>query len=279
MWVHAAGAAIYLARWLAGELGLPVHASLQDDPSGHNKQIGDVVRPYFAQLIKQIATADVASMAMKRQYDRTFGVELDARPVQFGTTASVLLPPPIIRPIARRMAYAGNVWCDDSVQAVCEAIERKRNRSDSMSLTIYSQKLPRWMRGYRTVRYGGLVPSNKVASVLSQHDLLFCPMGFSERHRPLTEYSFPSKIFTYLQAQLPILAHGPPYGTHMEFVANKDVGLTIDTLDVSVIADRLERYQHDEPQRARQSRNARALIVGPMEPTRATSELVEFIDR
>jgi hypothetical protein len=281
IWVHAAGPAVWLADALATELDVSLHASLQDDPYGHLSEIGELIEPHFRSLLVQATTADVASDAMRQHYDARYQVNLNARTVLFGGVVPDMPSAPLLRPQARRVAYAGNIWCVDEVVALCDALQilsRAQPANRRFVMTVFARNAPAVVRKHPNVIFAGLVASDQLSAMLGQYDLLYCPMGFDERHRSLTALSFPGKMFAYLQSQIPIIAHGPDYATHIRFTHERDVGLTLRSTDPMTIATELGRYADDLELRRRHSRNARQLMLGPLDPSTVISETLAFVD-
>jgi hypothetical protein len=80
------------------------------------------------------------------------------------------------------------------------------------------------------------------------------------------ETSFPGKIATYLQADLPILAHAPASATNYRFVLENDVGIGIDTLDPERIAEQILSYDAASELRQRHAGNCYDVLRKKFDP-------------
>lgn len=104
------------------------------------------------------------------------------------------------------------------------------------------------------VKVTGWVSHARSLELLSHVDLGYSGLWFDEARRPWVESSFPSKIISYLSAGVPVLYHGPAYGTPARFMTAFNVGFGCHDLDPAAIAATVQRIVRspDALRRARQ---------------------------
>ena len=87
------------------------------------------------------------------------------------------------------------------------------------------------------IRSTGWVPHARSLELLSGVDLGYSGLWFATERRPWVESSFPSKIISYLSAGVPVLYHGPAYGTPAKFMKAFRVGFGCHVLEPQAIAE------------------------------------------
>jgi hypothetical protein len=80
------------------------------------------------------------------------------------------------------------------------------------------------------------------------------------------ETSFPGKIATYLQADIPIIAHAPATASNHRFVVENEVGIGIDSLDPELIAARILQYEVAPELRRSHARNCKRALKKWFDP-------------
>ena len=87
------------------------------------------------------------------------------------------------------------------------------------------------------IRSTGWVSHARSLELLSKVDLGYSGLWFADERRPWVETSFPSKIISYLSAGVPVLYHGPAYGTPAKFMDAFRVGFGCHVLEPESIAE------------------------------------------
>lgn len=184
-------------------------------------------------------TRGVTSEGMARHYQERWGLD------------SVILRQ--VAPIgaqARRagrddrfvIALCGNMYCDVEFAALLAALEQRRWRLGSRSVEL------RWVGAGPSdgvtlppqVTVTGWVSHERSLELLADADVGYAPLWFDASRRALVETSFPSKLISYLSAGVPVLYHGPRYGSPALFLAEHPAGVVVDTLDPASIGAQLE---------------------------------------
>jgi len=72
-----------------------------------------------------------------------------------------------------------------------------------------------------------------VAGDLCEADLLYLPLPFGDEHEAFARFSLSTKLVTYLGSGVPILYHGPPFGSAHDLLAAHDAAFVVTSLDRS----------------------------------------------
>lgn len=274
LWVVAHSQAISVAVQLLRQTGLPIHVTVHDDIEGHNSAAqAAVLREDFRRLLTQATTSDLTSTSMKTYYEDLYGAPRDPLIFGNGFFMGEVPPPPELRRRLRLVGYAGNIWSPDNFRILLQALDlvnKDRKPEDAIRIEVFSERFQKHF-GLTSpyLIYRGLVEPEKITERLRKCDLLYVPMSFLPKKAILARTSLPGKIQSYMKVQVPILAHGPEYATHIGFVQEHQVGLTSTSQNPDVLAAELLRYEEAYEQRTAASRKSRELSLGEFSPQAA----------
>jgi len=274
LWVVASGQAIPVAARLHQQTGLPIHVTVHDDIEGHSSPAqAALLRDDFQRLLKAATTSDLTSTSMQAYYEDRHGAPRDPLIFGNGFFMGEVPPPPELRRRVRSIGYAGNIWSPDNFRILLRALDlvnKDRKPEDAIMIEVFSERLQKHF-GLTSpyLIYRGLVEPEKIAERLRECDLLYVPMSFLPGKAILARTSLPGKIQSYMKVQMPILAHGPEYATHIGFVRDHQVGLTSTSQDPGVVAAELLGYEAAYDQRTAASRKSRELSLGEFSPEAA----------
>lgn len=85
----------------------------------------------------------------------------------------------------------------------------------------------------------GWVTHERAQELVAGADLGYVGYWFAEESRRLVETCFPSKFIAYVGAGVPVFYHGPASGSPARFLRSHPAGFVCDSLDPSVVAERL----------------------------------------
>ncbi len=215
--------AMLVAEPLARTLGLPLHTLVWDMPEYLLRKVGHGLtsaRPClraFDAALGASACIAVMSEAMRAEFERRF-----RRP-------TVILRQPIdpeweageafaIRDRREEIVigFAGSVTARDEVECLLRALDSVGWRLDGRRVTVrvFGLRFVCQAKTARFIEYRGYVESTaEVVRGLADCDVLFLPQPFGASHRLFTEFSFPTKLTTYLAARRPILLCAPEYAS------------------------------------------------------------------
>ncbi|UCD37168.1 MAG: glycosyltransferase [Fidelibacterota bacterium] len=271
LWVVASGQAIPVAERLHRQTGLPVHVTVHDDIEGHSSPAqAALLRDDFQRLLQAATTSDLTSTSMQAYYEERYSAPRNPLVFWNGFFMGEVLPPPELRQRVRSIGYAGNIWSPDNFRILLKALElmnKDRKPEDAIRIEVFSERLQKHF-GLTSpyLIYHGLVEPEKIAGRLRKCDLLYVPMSFLTGKAILARTSLPGKIQSYMKVQVPILAHGPEYATHIGFVRDYQVGLTSTSQDPGIVAAELLGYEAAYDQRMAASQRSRELSLGEFSP-------------
>ena len=281
MWVHAGWSGIPTAVQLHRLTGLPMHVSVQDDVSGHvAPREGAFLRLAFEELLSRASTIDVISAPMKEYYQSRYGLTREPAIIWTGGDGGPTRPPPPMAHKVRRIGYAGNLWATDAMGVLVDAIERLndvRDHRDKIVVVIHGARRPPAFAGSSAVEYRGSVTPEELTRELQTCDLLYVPMSFLPRYELLSRTSLPGKLVHYMQAQVPILAHGPDYAANVRFVRERRVGFASTTQDPHQLADAITSIEADVQLRISMSRTCRHLFETEFSPQATWNRLSQLL--
>lgn len=141
------------------------------------------------------------------------------------------------------IGFAGSVTARHELELLMQALDACgwRLNGRRVRLRVFGLRLLCEARSARCVEYRGYLPSTaEVVAGLAECDALFLPQSFETHQRLFTEYSFPTKLTTYLAARRPILVLTPEYGTLAGFFRNRAYPLLCTRNDVASVGGMLE---------------------------------------
>ncbi len=266
-----------LAMALAKKFACPFHISMFDIPYTFSlkKRELAIVEHGFRGWIKEAASVDYATPEMQSYCKqlRNGKVEDD---IAIWSSAGVSCGRARTRQTrsrVRRIALCGSLRFFREIRCLSEALTLlERRYGEKVVLWLFSGKpldLP-------AVEYKGFVADRaKLIEALDECDLAYSPLSLNPKDRLLVETSFPGKIATYLQADLPILAHAPESASNYRFVTGNGVGIGIDTLNPEWIAEKVHEYSESVELRECHARNCRAVL----ERFFATEQRADYFSR
>lgn len=278
-WVHASGAALLAGLGLKRRLGVRLHLNVQDDVAGH---LGEAQirrwRPWFDAAVREADSVDVTSVEMATQYRMRYALAYDPPMIWTGGHGDTLPSRPSDRPLVTAIAYAGNLWAPDAMTAFLAGLTSfNSGRAHPCVLRVYGVRLPREIVHHRYVEFRGPRTPEQLTAELLACDLAYLPMGFGARHRQLSSTSLPGKTVHYMQAQLPIFAHGPLHATNVEFVRRHGVGVCCTSIESSDIAAQLSSLDRDVHARHAYGSAGGALFQNQFRPGKVWERLAPYV--
>ena len=211
--MHAGSSAIHTAIELRRLMGLPLHISVQDDVEGHVGRVeGAYLREGLKTLLRTADSADLTSSGMLDYYRDRYDLPTRTEVLITGGDGGPLPASPEVRPTLTRIGFAGNLWASDAMRVLLGALERlnrRRAAPERIAVEAFSAGAPSQFREHDAVKYRGLLPTASLTAALQECDLLYVPMSFLPRYEVLCRTSMAGKAVHYMQAQVPLLAHGP----------------------------------------------------------------------
>lgn len=251
-----------LAMELAEELGCPFHISVFDLPHTFSLQKIEIefLERSCELWAKRAASLDLASPAMKQHCDRFRSSASDRDLITWssaGVAPSSSKRGETSRKI-RTIAFCGSLRFFKEFNCLSDALALLEQRyGERVSLRLFSSKrlnLP-------GVEYMNFMSDRSVLeAALRECDVAYSPLSMDPNDALLVETSFPGKMATYLQADLPILAHAPSSAANHRFVVENGVGIGLDSFDPEWIAARIHKYGEEFELRQQHAQNCRVAL-------------------
>lgn len=285
VWSHLAGEVmIRIALPVSNALGVPLYAQVLDPPEFwfRHERVPELSRRVlangFAAALKASAGCAAVSDPMRKQYDQAYGTKsvtilpsLDAR---------LALPP------ARRLrsddqlviGVAGNLHELAPWNSLIEALHAAdwKIAGRRVRIRLLGRSAPFDTSRRVDVEFLGWWPQEPV-QLLSETDLLYCAGMFNPEHAAQARLSFPSKLAAYLAAGRPVLFHGPPYSSAVQFLRDHDAGLFCHSLDTSEILSALTCVATDGELYARLAANGTRAFMSRLTTDAMRVGFAEFL--
>ena len=245
--------AVVAGRVAARHLGVPLLVMVHDDPVSRLRVKDtpgwflELYEREFARTLRASRRCAVICDYMGETYQKRYGVEtITLFP---GVEAEKCLPPRVFDP-GRKSIVIGSVGSATSVanwDTLLEAVRLLNQRHGAgkfriLHLGAYPKDLPL----SPDVETTGWLPESDFVHQLRRMDLGFLNWGFAPELEETRSTSFPLKISSYIQAQVPMLALGPGDSTVVRFVQDYHCGLACIKPEVDTLAAQVEALAFNE---------------------------------
>lgn len=186
------------------------------------------------------------SWAMAEEYTKQYGAR--SIPVMPGLEPGIFTYEKEAREMGFVIAFAGQMYAAEEIRYLAEAIELVNNQTTGpkIVLKVYGKDTQINLSQYSFVQTYGWLPQPALLKALAQADLLYCPYGFGESFNKTARLSFPSKLTTYLKANVPVLFHGPDYSSPYVFLKKHNAAYFCTTLEGGDMFDLLTHILSDK---------------------------------
>ena len=253
------------AATLARRLGVPLHLICHDEwaRAGSMQDWKDKV---FGEHYRQAASRLCVSPYMAAEYEQRYGVPGDVLyPSRAKDAVRYPEPPSRLAEPSRRFTcvFAGTINSGGAVQALrhiaraLSAIGGRLLIFGPLSADLASQN---GLSG-PAIELGGLLsPSDLMARMRDEADVLLVPMSFEESDRNNMQISFPSKLTDYTAVGVPLLIYGPDYCSAVRWANDhKGAAATVAGEGEAGLLAALERMRSDAAYRLELARTAIAV--------------------
>lgn len=155
------------------------------------------------------------------------------------------------------IGFAGSVTAPDELELLQQSLDRLHWRVDGrpIVLRLFGKRFVLSASHGRNVQYRGFLPTQRdVIQGLAECDVCFLPQPFSSARRLVAEYSFPTKLSTYLSSGKPILVLAPGYASLSKYQCHGEntsaneslLGFQCESSSVEVMSELIQRIVRDE---------------------------------
>ncbi|QEF99487.1 hypothetical protein Mal15_35520 [Stieleria maiorica] len=154
------------------------------------------------------------------------------------------------------IGFAGSVTAPQELELLQQALDQVEWNSGGrrLQLRLFGKRFSLAAEVRRNVQYQGFLPTqDDVIGQLADCDVCFLPQPFADSSRLVAEYSFPTKLSTYLSSGQPVLVLAPPHASLARFQqlnepsssGESSLGFYCGSANPSVLADLIQRISAD----------------------------------
>ncbi|MBI4489899.1 MAG: glycosyltransferase [Deltaproteobacteria bacterium] len=248
-----------IAYWLQRSYGYPLVVDFRDDFSGvmargWRRIFRGVYRWLEGRLLKRAARITVTTEALKADLADRHQVDPDQIEVVYNIVPASTPGPRPAENTPLRLVYAGAMSAvqrpEILLQAYAQLMARRPELRERLQVDLYGPASPYFkLRVQRHLvpgtHFHGFVAHDQMAERLREADLGFLSLG-----DPVYAYATPTKLFEYIEYEVPMVGVLPP-GASRDLIAGHELGLVAEVGDVAGLAACLEQLCCQEELRRR----------------------------
>ncbi len=132
-----------------------------------------------------------------------------------------------------RLGFAGSLYSQSAWKSLIEALNGIDWRLDGrrVLIRILGSDFDFKCEAPANIEYLGFRSISETARILARCDLNYLPYPFESGLSDVAQYSFPTKLSTYLAAGRPVFIHAPGYSSLARFFRDRRIGACCRSLD------------------------------------------------
>ena len=239
---------------LAQRRGLPLHLIIHDDWARHptfspsvSRRLDAVFGDHYRRAASRLCVSAVMEEAYREAYGAPGTVLYPTRSMDLNVASE---PPARLNEELQTLtvAFAGTLHPGQiaPMQTMVEVLRAVNGR-----LLIFGPMTPAeldhaGLSGSHVEFRGMLSPNDLIAAMRREVDLLYAPIPFEEQWRGNASMGFPSKLTDYTAAALPMLIHGPAWGSAVKWALQEpECALVLQDPAPAPLEDTLSKIQCD----------------------------------
>lgn len=277
-------ATIELAVPVAKSLGKPLRVTVWDDVEhnigyfGIDSWTGSRLRSCFAEACRTAVSMAVIGETMQAEYLQRYGKR--GFVVRHGADAA---PSPTVRPNESselRIGFAGSVSARSAFDCLLKALDQVdwSIQGRPVTLVLMGGRFDIWSRTPRRIEVLGWRSVEETVRILSGCTISYLPQAFEASWRSFSEWSFPSKLTTYLAAGAPILLHAPEYASLPGYLKQRQFAAVCHRLDVEELVLALTELATDQKKQDMVQSEAREALRQDFSKRRFLESFFEFLE-
>ncbi len=146
------------------------------------------------------------------------------------------------------IGFSGSIYAEKEFQSLIEALELMNWEfmEKKINLLISSNSINIRTKDPSSIYYLGWMSQAETIKMLQNCDVLYLPYKMDDSFKFAARFSFPTKLTSYVIAQVPILYHGPSDSSITHFFEKYPVGLMCHTNAINKIIECLKRLLSDQ---------------------------------
>jgi len=237
-----------VSRMAAKKLKIPLITSIQDDPIARmiKKNYPVFIKKYiereFNETMAYARTCAVVSDYMGEYYEKHHNVqtttlylgvdeELRSRPKKFLNENCTIT-----------IGSIGSIHCYRNFDLVIKAIDYlNKNYHEKSFFLKHIGDLPEKYLNVDNVYSTGWIKSEEVSKELEAIDIGLLSVSFNNSEKTIVMTSFPTKVYNFLEAQVPLLGIGPDYSAVAQFITEYNCGQVCNDSDTKNIVSKIKK--------------------------------------
>lgn len=228
---------------------------------GHRGRRASRIQLAFRRVVAQAAGGLTVAPALKdlvKEINPSLPIDIFRSPSSFTESPSDEQPinnDPSQAPFV--FGFAGSVTAPDELESFQRCLDQMDWQVDGRPIVfrLFGKRFTLSASARRNVQYCGFLPTQSdVVRALGSCDVCFLPQPFSADQRLVAEYSFPTKLSSYLSSGRPVLVFAPPYASLAKFQHDRNpqanfesaLGFRCETADQDQLIQLIRRLVVDE---------------------------------
>jgi glycosyltransferase involved in cell wall biosynthesis len=247
VWADLLYETVVAGREAAATLGVPLVVSVYDDPlnkMNNKSSYPDWLQRKFAadfrSTLKAACCCAVISPAMAIAYKERYGV--NSKVLYLGVHPEDCLP---AIPLDRKkptfvIGSVGSVVSSANWHVLIEAVRILNQKYAPQCFSILHVGEIEDGLTAPEVEVTGWIHNHAVHNHLSRMDVCFLNLWFEDNFKEMRQTSFPTKVHSYIEAQRPFIALGPPDSSIIPFMNEYQCGVSCTVPNAQVLAEQIE---------------------------------------
>jgi glycosyltransferase involved in cell wall biosynthesis len=212
----------------------------------------DVLRLSHKALLKDFYTTLQKSRicaVMSDEMAQVYKQYTDTITIRAGISNSAVADPPYDRDNdSFVIGFAGTLYASNEFQRLIGALESVKWRigGRKIRILVIGNGLRLASKSPTDITFLGWRPQHEVIELLMRCDLLYLPYKMEADFSLAAQMSFPTKLSTYVSAQVPILYHGPRNSSVTHFLERYPIGLGCFSNEIDDILEKLNQLLTDD---------------------------------
>jgi glycosyltransferase involved in cell wall biosynthesis len=215
---------LYRIEKLSRQLDIPFHISIHDDPILEIKTDRVNADDLFQKILNRAKSIDVISERMKNDYQKKYDVNsiVITRCIDDNFPTNSKINSQTINVLMAGFGNASSPWPKPIITAI-EAL----NVNQNFQLKLFDPKLKHFENEF--IKVFDLLDENQFNVFLQTTNLGYACDDLNPEKVKFAQLSLPTKIITYIGAQIPFVYHGPKDSTVADLLTKYPVGIIVET--------------------------------------------------
>ena len=215
---------IYRIRQLTKKISIPYHISVHDDPILEIKNKKKIAIQFFNQILLKANSIDVISSRMQAYYKNNYNVNsiVITRCISNDFPQNDFAPKDKIKILMGGYGNASQPWPNPLIESISQV-----NKFLKCELYLFDSKLKIYESDI--IKVYDLMVEESFNDILKTINIGYACDDLKEENIIFAQLSLPTKVITYIGANIPFLYHGPINSTVGDLIKLYEVGIIVDS--------------------------------------------------